>query len=168
MWTGVATPLDVFDNSDPGVVVNAKQDFGPLPFVAGTQELRIPIRNSGNAEDLTVSASITEGANFSLTSSPDLLTPGSVGEIALAFDPKGSTGQFIGALELVTNDPDAEDQTIVIELRASLIDLALEVIGHDTDFLRALRVARAMATRVPAPPEALPELADLTALETAV
>lgn len=124
LWTGVATPLDVFDNSDPGVVVNAKQDFGPLPFVAGTQELRIPIRNSGNAEDLTVSASITEGANFSLTSSPDLLTPGSVGEIALAFDPKGSTGQFIGALELVTNDPDAEDQTIVIELRASLIDPA--------------------------------------------
>ena len=124
LWNGASTPLDVFDNSDPGVVVSANRDFGRLPFVADAQELTIPVRNSGNAQDLTLSAKITAGDNFSLTSSPDLLTPGSIGEIALAFDPKGSIGQFIGELELTTNDPDAEDQIILIELRASLVDPA--------------------------------------------
>ena len=33
LWNGSSTPLDVFDNSDPGVVITAKQDFGRLPFV---------------------------------------------------------------------------------------------------------------------------------------
>ena len=124
LWNGSSTPLDVFDNSDPGVVITAKQDFGRLPFVGNAQELRFPVRNSGNSQALTLSATITEGENFSITSWPENLTPGTVGEILLAFDPKGGTGQFIGALEVVTNDPDAEDQTIVIELRASLVDPA--------------------------------------------
>ncbi|MFT4637054.1 MAG: hypothetical protein ACI8T1_000362 [Verrucomicrobiales bacterium] len=122
LWNGASTPLDVFDNSDPGVVITAKQDFGRLPFVATAQELRFPVRNSGSSQELTLTAMITEGENFSITSSPDSIAPGTVSEMILSFDPKSGTGQFISSLELTTNDPDAEDQMIVIELRASLVD----------------------------------------------
>ena len=70
LWNGASTPLDVFDNSDPGAVITPKQDFGRLPFVANPQELRFPVRNSGTSQDLTLRATITEGENFRLTSLP--------------------------------------------------------------------------------------------------
>ncbi len=61
VWSGVATPLDVFDNSDPGAVVTSAQDFGRLAFLPGTQTLSLPVRNSGMTKPLSFSASVSVG-----------------------------------------------------------------------------------------------------------
>ncbi len=123
LWTGQATPLDVFDNSDPGLVVSGSVDFGRLPFVAGAQELSFPIRNSGASEVLTIEAALTTGGeHFTLTSFPQSLAPGAVENVGVGFDPKGGTGQFLGEIELKTNDPDEEDQVVTVSLAASLVD----------------------------------------------
>ncbi len=125
LWDGSSTPLDVFDNSDPGVVISNPQDFGRLPFVAGEQELTFEVRNSGMTNMLTLEMAVTDGGDyFTLTSAPDTLDPGAVGEVQLLFTPQGETGQFIGTLEVMTNDPDDDDQVIPVQLLASLVDPA--------------------------------------------
>lgn len=108
--------------SDPGVVVSGLQDFGELPFIDEPQELSVPIRNSGHENELTVEVNITGGDNFTLISAPSVVPPGGAGEIKLLFDRQGAIGQFTGALEIITNDPDEFDQIISVELRAALID----------------------------------------------
>lgn len=109
-------------NSDPGVVISGLQDFGELPFVGEPQELIVTIRNSGQENDLTVEVMITEGENFTLVSAPSVVPPGEAGEIKLMFDRKGAIGQFTGAMEVTTNDPDEFDMVVAVELSAALID----------------------------------------------
>lgn len=124
LWDRSVTPLDVFDNSDPGAVIGVTQDFGRLPFVTQAQTLSFEVRNSGKTQDLTLETAITGGENFTLTNAPATLGPGAVGQVELQFDPLGQTGQFVGTLEVKTNDPDADDQVIQVQLRASLVDPA--------------------------------------------
>jgi len=109
-------------NSDPGVVISGVQDFGELPFISKPQELIVPIRNSGQENELTVEVMITGGENFTLVNAPSVVPPGDAGEIVLRFNRKGAIGQFTGTMEVTTNDPDEFDQVIVVELRAALID----------------------------------------------
>ena len=109
-------------NSDPGVVVSSKQDFGELQFIDEPQEITIPVRNSGQENELTVSAVITGGENFTLVSAPAVVPPGGSGDIILLFDRKGAIGQFTGSLEITTNDPDEFDMVIAVDLSAALID----------------------------------------------
>ena len=109
-------------NSDPGVVLGALQDFGELLFIDAPQELSVPIRNSGQENDLTVEVQITGGDHFTLVSAPSVVPPGEAGEIKLLFDRQGAIGQFSGTMEVTTNDPDEFDQVIEVDLRAALID----------------------------------------------
>lgn len=125
LWDGSATPPTIFDNSDPGLVVSSPQNFGRLPFVADAQELRFPVRNSGASQTLTLNMTITEGSeHFSLGDAPSEVAPGRTEEVVLNFNPQGATGQFVGNVQIETNDPDPEDGTVDIQLLASLIDPA--------------------------------------------
>ena len=75
-------------------VVSSKQDFGELQFIDEPQEITIPVRNSGQENELTVSAVITGGENFTLVSAPAVVPPGGSGDIILLLDRKGDIGQF--------------------------------------------------------------------------
>ncbi len=108
--------------SDPGVVVSDVQDFGELLFINAPQELRVPVRNSGTTNDLTLEARITGGAHFTIVSAPDVIAPGMSGDIVLQFERLGALGQFTGTLEITSNDPDPFDRTLTLTLRAALID----------------------------------------------
>lgn len=108
--------------SDPGVAVNAVQDFGELPFIDDVQTLTIPVRNSGATQPLTLAAEIVSGTHFTITELPSELGPSQEGAITLQFDRQGRIGTFDGILRLTTNDPDAVDQQIDIVLSAALVD----------------------------------------------
>ena len=88
---------------DPALSAGRDFDFDLDP--SGTS-VSVPIRNSGNTQDLTVSDVVVSGdnaANFTVTNFPATLSPGTSGNIEVAFDPQGATGQFSAVLEVKSN-----------------------------------------------------------------
>ncbi len=69
------------------------------------QSLDIPITNDGQTQSLNVSAATFNGdANFSVTSLPASIAPGTTGNITISFDPQGANGEFSADLEITSDD----------------------------------------------------------------
>tara|TARA_B100001093_G_scaffold466473_1_gene484913 strand:+ start:1167 stop:3395 length:2229 start_codon:yes stop_codon:yes gene_type:complete len=69
------------------------------------QGLDIPIKNAGQTQSLTISAAtFSDDSNFSVTTLPESIAPGQTGNITIAFNPLGTTGNFSADLQITSND----------------------------------------------------------------
>ena len=69
------------------------------------QGLDIPIKNAGQTQSLTISAAtFGDDSNFSVTTLPESIAPGQTGNITIAFNPLGTTGNFSADLQITSND----------------------------------------------------------------
>ena len=92
------------------------------PLVSKTTSYSVKIENQG-AENMTVSSAAMSGTGFSLVGvGTGTLTPGNSTTIAVATTPAG-IGALTGSLTIVSNDKDALDQTYVVNLSASAVNL---------------------------------------------
>ncbi|MCX8238310.1 MAG: hypothetical protein OSB05_05770 [Akkermansiaceae bacterium] len=97
MANGVVSGL-----SDPALSVPNPID---LVLNGGIQVIEIPINNPGQTQTLTVSAATFNGdPNFSVTTLPGPVTPGSSGNLVVTFDPAGNNGAFEADLKITSND----------------------------------------------------------------
>lgn len=130
LWLDDVTISHSTGVSDPGVFVERTLGFGRIPQSDEVFERILAISNEGDSNILTISGVSTSGANpdnFAITDFPDSLAPGEVGELTVTFDRKGGVGEFSAMLVLATNDPDAQDQSAMIEVTATV------PAGGDTD-----------------------------------
>ena len=69
------------------------------------QGLDIPIKNAGQTQSLSISAAtFGDDSNFSVTTLPESIAPGQTGNITIAFNPLGTTGNFSADLQITSND----------------------------------------------------------------
>ncbi|HBF18271.1 MAG TPA: hypothetical protein DDW37_11610 [Verrucomicrobiales bacterium] len=69
------------------------------------QGLDIPIKNAGQTQSLSISAAtFGDDSNFSVTTLPERIAPGQTGNITIAFNPLGTTGNFSADLQITSND----------------------------------------------------------------
>ena len=69
------------------------------------QGLDIPIKNAGQTPSLSISAAtFGDDSNFSVTTLPERIAPGQTGNITIAFNPLGTTGNFSADLQITSND----------------------------------------------------------------
>ena len=77
----------------------------------GSETFSIKVENRGETRDLIIDSVELTGAdssNFTITSSPDPIEPGSEDMIEVNFDSQGKTGQFKAQIEIYSNDPNLE------------------------------------------------------------
>ncbi|MCH2026056.1 MAG: choice-of-anchor D domain-containing protein, partial [Verrucomicrobiales bacterium] len=77
----------------------------------GSETFSIKVENRGETRDLIIdSVELTgdDSSNFTITSSPDPIEPGSEDMIEVNFDSQGKTGQFKAQIEIYSNDPNLE------------------------------------------------------------
>jgi hypothetical protein len=90
---------------DPVLTVPSDPVFGAL--TNGQPVTRsIPIRNTGQAQTLTISdARITgvQAGKYIVTDVPATIPPGGSATIKISFDPQGQEGNFAAALDLISN-----------------------------------------------------------------
>lgn len=98
-------------SDDPNLAVLTENVFGkqpldaPLPVVG-----RVGIKNTGPSKSLTIQpqSAITgpDSTNYTIvTPLPLSIAPGATGVVEVAFNPRGRSGDFVGTLELRSNDP---------------------------------------------------------------
>ena len=109
---------------DPHLSVPFRSPFGQLGDNPGVQTRTVTLKNSGAANDLTISSAVLVGANSDRFTSdlsvPLTLVPGASQEFTVTFDPNGGDGGFIAALELTSND---ENETVRrLDLNANIPD----------------------------------------------
>ncbi|MDG1148817.1 MAG: choice-of-anchor D domain-containing protein [Akkermansiaceae bacterium] len=69
------------------------------------QSLDLPIKNAGQTQSLNISAAtFGDDANFSVTTLPGSIAPGQTGNITIAFNPLGTTGEFLADLQITSDD----------------------------------------------------------------
>ncbi|MFT5189560.1 MAG: hypothetical protein ACI957_002590 [Verrucomicrobiales bacterium] len=122
---GGATVIDIFDPSDPNFAIGKAVNFGQVPAVSGAQELKFSFKNTGDTMALNISSvQIVSGDmdNFTLVSSPTTVDAETKGEVVLTFDSKSEFRQFEAVLEFKTDDPDADDQTVLVPVRAKVLN----------------------------------------------
>ncbi len=120
-----AAVIDIFDPSDPNFAIGSTANFGQLPAADGPQEIMFRFKNTGDTKDLTISsAEIISGdtENFTLVSSPATVPPEGTGEVVLSFDYKGDFREYEAVMEFKTDDPDEDDQTVQVVLRAKVLN----------------------------------------------
>ncbi len=116
-----ALVIDIFDPSDPNFAVGSVKNYGQLPAVSGAQELIFSFKNTGDTQPLNISsAEIISGDtdHFTLTSFPEMVGPEETAAFVLSFESKNQFRGFEVMLEVKTDDPDEEDQTVTIPIRA--------------------------------------------------
>jgi len=92
------------------------------PLVGKTTSYSVKIENQG-AENLTISSATISGTGFSLVGTgTGALTPGGSTTIAVSTTPS-AIGAVAGSLTIVSNDKEASDQTYVVNLSASAVNL---------------------------------------------
>ena len=94
----------------------------------GTETFSIKVENRGETRDLIIdSVELTgdDSSNFTITSSPDPIEPGSEDMIEVNFDSQGKTGQFKAQIEIYSNDPNLE--LLTADLLILVHDPSLEV-----------------------------------------
>ncbi len=109
--------------SDPSIVVRPILELPQVPAVRSTQE--IEVRNGGATQPLTINEVTISGTHrdlFAIESLPDPVVPGREDVIRFTFDPAGGVGRFGAEFEIVSNDPDAEDQRLVVPVVLNVID----------------------------------------------
>ena len=96
--------------------------------IEGSETFSIKVENRGETRDLIIDSVELTGAdssNFTITSSPDPIDPGSEDMIEINFDSKGKTGQFKAQIEIYSNDPNLE--LLTADLLILVHDPSLEV-----------------------------------------
>lgn len=94
----------------------------------GSETFSIKVENRGETRDLIIdSVELTgdDSSNFTITSSPDPIEPGSEDMIEVNFDSQGKTGQFKAQIEIYSNDPNLE--LLKADLLILVHDPSLEV-----------------------------------------
>ena len=94
----------------------------------GSDKFSIKVENRGETRDLIIdSVELTgdDSSNFTITSSPDPIEPGSEDMIEINFDSQGKTGQFKAQIEIYSNDPNLE--LLTVDLLILIHDPSLEV-----------------------------------------
>ena len=94
----------------------------------GSETFSIKVENRGETRDLIIDSVELTGAdssNFTITSSPDPIEPGSEDMIEVNFDSQGKTGQFKAQIEIYSNDPNLE--LLKADLLILVHDPSLEV-----------------------------------------
>ena len=94
----------------------------------GSETFSIKVENRGETRDLIIDSVELTGAdssNFTITSSPDPIEPGSEDMIEVNFDSQGKTGQFKAQIEIYSNDPNLE--LLTADLLILVHDPSLEV-----------------------------------------
>ena len=94
----------------------------------GSDKFSIKVENRGETRDLIIdSVELTgdDSSNFTITSSPDPIEPGSEDMIEINFDSQGKTGQFKAQIEIYSNDPNLE--LLTADLLILIHDPSLEV-----------------------------------------
>ena len=111
IWNEALDQASIQDIKDNGVVSGLSDPAlsvpNPIDLVlnGGIQVIEIPINNSGQTQTLTVSAATFNGdPNFSVTTLPGPVTPGSSGNLVVTFDPAGNNGAFEADLKITSND----------------------------------------------------------------
>ncbi|MBK1825961.1 beta strand repeat-containing protein [Haloferula rosea] len=103
--TTVAVSVNVLD---PEILVDTTPlDFGTSLPSPGQQTLTISVTNDGEDNDLEINGTNLTGAGaaaFSILSTPAPIAPGNSDDIVVAFDPGATEGQFIAAVEILSND----------------------------------------------------------------
>ena len=130
MWLDDLTVSNSEGISDPGLFVVRAVDFGAVPQDEADHEKIVEISNSGANNTLSITGASTSGDDadhFTVTGFPSLLEPDETGELILSFNRKGEVGDFAATVILETNDPDAVDQSAMIEVAAMVSA------GGDTD-----------------------------------
>ena len=125
----------------------------PNPFdlaLDGTvQSINIPITNSGQTQNLNVSAATFNGdANFSVTTLPGVIAPDGTGNLVVSFDPLGANGAFSAALEITSDD--SLVPTRIITLQGSIHDpmlVAENLVELDENTTGAFTLTNDGATR---------------------
>ena len=105
-----------------------------LPLNGGLQTFDLVITNAGLTKNLIIGSSSFSGAhaaNFSVTTPPGPIAPGTTGILKIAFNPLGGTGDFEALLSLTSNDP--ADPTRPVTLRGAIHDPQLGT-GARLDF----------------------------------
>ena len=92
------------------------------PLVGKTTSYSVKLENQG-AENLTISSATISGTGFSLLGTgTGTLIPGGSTTIAVSTTPS-AIGSVAGTLTIVSNDKEASDQTYVVNLSASAVNL---------------------------------------------
>ena len=94
----------------------------------GSETFSIKVENRGETRDLIIDSVELTGAdssNFTITSSPDPIEPGSEDMIEVNFDSQGKAGQFKAQIEIYSNDPNLE--LLTADLLILVHDPSLEV-----------------------------------------
>ena len=92
------------------------------PLVGKTTSYSVKIENQG-AENLTISSATISGTGFSLVGAgTGTLTPGTSTLVAVTTTPS-AIGSITGSLTIVSNDKDSSDQTYVVNLSTSAVNL---------------------------------------------
>ncbi|MFT4637907.1 MAG: hypothetical protein ACI8T1_001222 [Verrucomicrobiales bacterium] len=109
---------------DPHLGLPFKSPFGLLGDNPGVQERTITLKNSGSANDLTITAATLTGSDKDHFTTdltlPLTLTTGVTQDVTITFDPQGQDGGFIAALEVASNDENKPTRTL--DLTASIPD----------------------------------------------
>ena len=106
--------------------INAASEF--TAQLEGSETFSIKVENRGETRDLIIDSVELTGAdssNFTITSSPDSIEPGSEDTIEVNFDSQGKTGQFKAQIEIYSNDPNLE--LLTVDLLILVHDPSLEV-----------------------------------------
>jgi beta-glucanase (GH16 family) len=92
------------------------------PLIGKTTSYSVKIENQG-AENLTISSATLSGTGFSLVGAgTGTLTPGTSTLVAVTTTPS-AIGSITGSLTIVSNDKDSSDQTYVVNLSTSAVNL---------------------------------------------
>jgi len=92
------------------------------PLIGKTTSYSVKIENQG-AENLTISSATISGTGFSLVGTgTGTLTPGTSTLVTVTTTPS-AIGSITGSLTIVSNDKDSSDQTYVVNLSASAVNL---------------------------------------------
>lgn len=111
----------------PNITVSSKKRLGQLDSANPTYAEVVTVRNTGTENDLTISGVNVVGTDmalFTVDEFPMTLAPQTSGEIMFTFSPEGRTGDFAATLEIVSDDVDADDQTRLVDVTASVVNLS--------------------------------------------
>ncbi len=111
----------------PNITVSSKKRLGQLDSANPTYADVVTVRNTGTENDLTISdvnVVGTDMALFTVDEFPMTLAPLTSGDIKFTFSPEGRTGNFAATFEIVSDDVDADDQTRLVEVTASVVNLS--------------------------------------------
>ncbi len=125
-FSNVSIELNPIPQPGPNISVFPRKRLGELDTSTTTVSDIVTVRNTGTENALTISeVAFTgdDGAFFTVDEAPTTIPANGSAEIKFTFAPNGNTGAFSSNLEIKSDDVDAEDQTINVEVTATIINL---------------------------------------------